>query len=175
MRPVPRTFLVLLATLATLATVGALVATTAPADAAAAAPTVTKTSHEIDVHVGPTAAQTCTVVYDLYTPSSATKATPAPAILSTNGFGGSKDDQADLGQAFAERGYVVLSYSGLGFGGSDCQISLDDPDYDDHHQNGQNYLGLDRDAPDVQGPAQLALVHVRARGQPLPLAAHGRT
>ena len=91
---------------------------------------MTKTSHEIDVHVGPTGAQTCTVVYDLYTPSSATKATPAPAILSTNGFGGSKDDQADLGQAFAERGYVVLSYSGLGFGGSDCQISLDDPDYD---------------------------------------------
>jgi len=127
-RPVPRTFLVLLATLAT---VGGLVATTARADASAtAAPTVTKTSHEIDVHVGPTGAQTCTVVYDLYTPSSATKATPAPAILSTNGFGGSKDDQADLGQAFAERGYVVLSYSGLGFGGSDCQISLDDPDYD---------------------------------------------
>jgi hypothetical protein len=32
---------------------------------------------------------------------------PAPAILTTDGFGGSTDDQADLGQAFAERGYVA--------------------------------------------------------------------
>ena len=129
MRPVRRTSLVLLSVLATL---GAVLVTTAPPGAAAGSTpaTVTKTSHEIDVHVGPTGAQTCTIVYDLYTPSTATKATPAPAILTTNGFGGSKNDQADLGQAFAGRGYVVLSYSGLGFGGSDCTISLDDPDYD---------------------------------------------
>jgi X-Pro dipeptidyl-peptidase (S15 family)/X-Pro dipeptidyl-peptidase C-terminal non-catalytic domain len=132
-RPAPHTSLVLLSALATLS--GVLVLTSPPGAAAESAqavatPTVTKTSHEIDVHVGPAGAQTCTIVYDLYTPSTATAATPAPAILTTNGFGGSKDDQADLGQAFAERGYVVLSYSGLGFGGSDCQISLDDPDYD---------------------------------------------
>ena len=25
---------------------------------------------------------------------------------------------------------MVISYSGLGFGGSDCKITLDDPDYD---------------------------------------------
>ena len=115
---------------------GGVLVTSSPATAAAESPqvattpTVTKASREIDVHVGPDGAQTCTIGYDLYTPSSATAATPAPAILTTNGFGGSKDDQADLGQAFAERGYVVLSYSGLGFGGSDCKISLDDPDYD---------------------------------------------
>jgi ABC-2 type transport system ATP-binding protein len=101
-----------------------------PGAEAAAATTVTVESHEIDVHVGPDGGQTCTIVYDLYRPATATSQTPAPAILTTNGFGGSKDDQADLGQAFAERGYVVLSYSGLGFGGSDCKISLDDPDYD---------------------------------------------
>jgi ABC-2 type transport system ATP-binding protein len=53
-----------------------------------------------------------------------------PAILTTNGFGGSKDDQAGIGKAFAARGYAVLSYSGLGFGGSDCKITLDDPAYD---------------------------------------------
>ena len=53
-----------------------------------------------------------------------------PAILTTNGFGGSKDDQAGIGKAFAGRGYVVLSYSGLGFGGSGCKITLDDPDWD---------------------------------------------
>ncbi len=53
-----------------------------------------------------------------------------PAILTTNGFGGSKDDQAGIGKAFAARGYAVLSYSGLGFGGSACKITLDDPDWD---------------------------------------------
>ena len=53
-----------------------------------------------------------------------------PAVLSTNGFGGSKDDQAGLSKLFATNGYVALSYSGLGFGGSSCKITLDDPDYD---------------------------------------------
>ena len=53
-----------------------------------------------------------------------------PAVLSTNGFGGSKDDQAGLSKLFASNGYVALSYSGLGFGGSSCEITLDDPDYD---------------------------------------------
>ena len=90
-----------------------------------------KLSKEIDVTVGPAGQRkVCTVVFDLYRPSTATRTHRKPAILTTNGFGGSKDDQADLGRAFARRGYVVLSYSGLGFGGSDCKITLDDPDWD---------------------------------------------
>ena len=98
---------------------------------ASTATTVTVQSKEIDVTVGPAGGrQVCTVVFDLYRPSTATRRHPKPAILTTNGFGGSKDDQADLGTAFAKRGYVVLSYSGLGFGGSDCKITLDDPDWD---------------------------------------------
>lgn len=80
----------------------------------------------------------CVVDADLYTPRTATKARPAPAILTTNGFGGSKADQAGMAKAFASRGYVVLSYSGLGFGadpqsgrrGSDCKITLDDREHD---------------------------------------------
>ena len=80
--------------------------------------------------VGPTNATTCDVVGDLYVPDTASPTSRVPAILTTNGFGGSKDDQAGIGKAFAQRGYVVLSYSGLGFGGSDCKITLDDPDYD---------------------------------------------
>ena len=74
--------------------------------------------------------QTCTVDADLYRPATADAGHPAPAILTTNGFGGSKADQAGLGRAFAERGYVVLSYTGLGFPGSGCKISLDDPAVD---------------------------------------------
>lgn len=120
------------ALLGALATSGALVAgTVALAPAATAGPTVTVSTKQIDVIVGPAGERkTCTVVFDLYRPSTATARRPKPAILTTNGFGGSKDDQADLGRAFAARGYVVLSYSGLGFGGSDCKITLDDPDWD---------------------------------------------
>lgn len=109
----------------------ALLALSLGAGAAQAATTV-RTLH-FATKVGPNNDISCDVVGDLYTPSTATKATPAPAILTTNGFGGSKDDQADLGRAFAARGYVVLSYSGLGFGGiggSGCKITLDDRDYD---------------------------------------------
>ncbi len=84
------------------------------------------------------APQTCVVDADLYTPAGVDRAHPAPAILATNGFGGSKADQAGLGIAYARKGYVVLSYSGLGFGssattpgsGSGCKITLDDREHD---------------------------------------------
>jgi len=74
--------------------------------------------------------QVCDVVGLLFTPSTATATTPAPAILTTNGFGGSDSDQVPFAEQEAGLGYVVLSYSGLGFGGSGCKITLDDPDYD---------------------------------------------
>lgn len=74
--------------------------------------------------------QTCTIDADLYKPHSASRAARVPTILTTNGFGGSKADQAGLGVAFAERGYAVLSYTGLGFPDSGCKISLDDPGVD---------------------------------------------
>jgi ABC-2 type transport system ATP-binding protein len=82
------------------------------------------------VTIGPNNDKPCDVVGDLYTPNAASPTTRVPAILTTNGFGGSKDDQAGIGKAFANQGYVVLSYSGLGFGGSGCKITLDDPDWD---------------------------------------------
>jgi ABC-2 type transport system ATP-binding protein len=94
----------------------------------AAEPYTVQTLH-FKVTTGP-ADQVCDIVGDLYTPADASSVNRMPAILTTNGFGGSKDDQAGIGKAFAKRGYVVLSYSGLGFGGSDCKITLDDPDWD---------------------------------------------
>ena len=78
-----------------------------------------------DHRVGPVLEQPKHALVD-----GADKAHPAPAILTTNGFGGSKDGQAAMARAYAKRGYVVLSYSGLGFGGSTCKITLDDRDYD---------------------------------------------
>src|SRR3954454_152560 len=107
----------------------ALLCAFAAAPAALADGYTVKTLHW-DVTVGPNDDQHCDVVGDLYKPDGASAAQRAPAILTTNGFGGSKDDQADMGKLAASRGYVVLSYSGLGFGGSGCKITLDDRDYD---------------------------------------------
>ena len=101
----------------------------AAARADAPPPISVRTLH-FDTVVGPSGDTHCDVVGDLYTPASATATSPAPAILTTNGFGGSKDDQQAMASAMAQRGYVVLSYSGLGFGGSGCRIELDDPDWD---------------------------------------------
>ncbi|MFE6194382.1 CocE/NonD family hydrolase [Streptomyces sp. NPDC057838] len=74
----------------------------------------------------------CTVDADLYRPAGVDRDHPAPAVLGTNGFGGSKSDGSTdtIGKAFAQRGYVSLVYSGLGFGRSGCLVSLDDPDID---------------------------------------------
>lgn len=135
MRPlVPRLAAGLTATAlvaAGLATVlGAVATTTAPAAGAAARPAYTVTTLHFLVHTGADGAQACDVVGDLYLPRDAGPRHRVPAILTTNGFGGSKDDQAGIGKAFARRGYAVLSYSGLGFGGSGCKITLDDPDTD---------------------------------------------
>lgn len=110
--------------------VSALVAGLVAAPGVAADPAFTVQTMHFDVLAGPGAGQHCDIVGDLYTPASASAEHPVPAILTTNGFGGSKDDQAGIGRLAASNGYVVLSYSGLGFGGSGCKITLDDPDWD---------------------------------------------
>jgi predicted acyl esterase len=118
---------------AALSTAGVAAAVTLTADATAsqaAAPAVTVRTLHFEVHVGPDNSTTCDVIGDLYTPRGASPRHRVPAILTTNGFGGSKDDQKGIGEAFARRGYEVLSYSGLGFGGSGCKITLDDPQWD---------------------------------------------
>ena len=105
-----------------------------PAAAQSAAPTVEVVPLEFTVLAGPDDRE-CTVLGDLYVPSTATAASPAAAIMATNGFGGGKDDAGERGNAtvaqhYAERGYVGLSYSGLGFGGSGCEITLDQREWD---------------------------------------------
>lgn len=103
-----------------------------PAHAAAADPGYSLTALRFTVPVDGGPEPTCTVDADLYQPDGVSAANPAPALLTTNGFGGSKDDSGTAAVAadFAARGYVVLAYSGLGFGQSSCPISLDDPAID---------------------------------------------
>ena len=86
----------------------------------------------VGVRIGPENDQTCVIDADLYLPDTASRTSRKPAILTTNGFGGSKDDsnQSAVGRGFVKHGYVVLSYTGLGFPNSGCKITLDDPDYD---------------------------------------------
>lgn len=93
---------------------------------ASAADRYSVTALEFTVRAGD---RSCTVDADLYRPAGVDARHPAPAVLATNGFGGSKSDGSTdvIGRAFAERGYVGLVYSGLGFGKSGCLITLDDP------------------------------------------------
>jgi predicted acyl esterase len=115
---------------ATALTAAAASAVVGAGPTSAAIPKYTVRTLHFLVHTGPKGGTPCDIVGDLYTPRGASRTHRVPAILTTNGFGGSKNDQAGLGKAFASRGYEVLSYSGLGFGGSGCKITLDDPDYD---------------------------------------------
>jgi ABC-2 type transport system ATP-binding protein len=84
------------------------------------------------VHVGPDHNETCDIDGDLYVPEGVDSAHRAPAILTTNGFAGSKTSVMPAGFAryFAGHGYVVLDYSGLGNGKSGCKATLDDPQWD---------------------------------------------
>ncbi|MGN6161775.1 MAG: alpha/beta fold hydrolase [Marmoricola sp.] len=100
---------------------------TASADTA---PAYTVQTLHFAVNIGPAPQQTCDIVGDVYVPATASRDNKVPAILTTNGFGGSKADQAGFAAYAASHGYAVLSYSGLGFGGSTCKITLDDPAYD---------------------------------------------
>lgn len=55
------------------------------------------------------------------------KKLPAPAILIAHGFGGSKDSVASDAQYFADKGFVVLTWTARGFGKSTGQISMNAP------------------------------------------------
>ena len=74
---------------------------------------------------------TCEIDADLYVPRGVSARRPGPALLTTNGFGGTKEDQADYAQSFGHHGYVTLAYTGLGFvDGDGCPITLDDREHD---------------------------------------------
>ena len=66
-------------------------AAAAPGAAADSSPPYTKISDQTTraTGLGPNGDQYCDVVYDLYVPSAASPSSPVPAVLTTNGFGGS--------------------------------------------------------------------------------------
>ncbi|WP_395365384.1 CocE/NonD family hydrolase [Streptomyces sp. YH02] len=125
-RAVPRSRKVLALVAGAAALAGPLTLAT-PASGAEASYSVTPLRFTVEA-----GGRSCVVDADLYRPAGVDAGHPAPAVLATNGFGGSKSDGSTdaIGRAFAERGYVGLVYSGLGFGASGCLISLDDPEID---------------------------------------------
>ncbi|MFI5880139.1 CocE/NonD family hydrolase [Streptomyces sp. NPDC051554] len=130
---------------------------------AAAAGQYTVTALKFTVPAG---GRDCTVDADLYRPAGVDRAHPAPAVLATNGFGGSKSDGSTdaIGKAFAQRGYVGLVYSGLGFGRSGCLVSLDDPDIDGRAASGLiDFLAGTRAADDG---TRADFVTLDAKGDP---------
>jgi putative CocE/NonD family hydrolase len=138
-----------LAALTATAALTAPLLTTTPAQAAGPGYTVKSLTFTLPVDGG--SESRCVVDADLYQPAGVDHAHPAPAILTTNGFGGSKaDGQTDaIAKAFAARGYVALAYSGLGFGKSGCRISLDDPRIDGEAASGLvSFLGGTKAADD---------------------------
>ena len=110
---------------------GAIIVATCTAGAAPAlAAEPVKKELTFDVTVGPKDDTECKITANLFTPAGASKTDPVPAVMGTNGFGGSKAEFDTLGATYAKRGYAFLAYSGLGFGNSGCKITLDDPDFD---------------------------------------------
>ncbi|MFD4870959.1 alpha/beta hydrolase, partial [Streptomyces sp. NPDC058412] len=53
-----------------------------------------------------------------------------PAVLLGHGFGGSKDDVREQAERLARDGYAVMTWSARGFGRSEGQIGLNDPEHE---------------------------------------------
>jgi ABC-2 type transport system ATP-binding protein len=71
------------------------------------------------------------IVYTLHLPDGASAANPAPAVLITHGWGGSRQTTpSSFSQRLLERGYAVLSWDQRGFGESGGQVEIDDPDFE---------------------------------------------
>jgi ABC-2 type transport system ATP-binding protein len=81
---------------------------------------------------GPPGSPEIALEYDLYVPAGASAADPRPAIVMTNGFGGSKDipEITSTANLLVRQGYLVLAYSAAGFGQSGGCISLQSIDRD---------------------------------------------
>ncbi|GAA2757416.1 alpha/beta fold hydrolase [Actinopolymorpha rutila] len=84
----------------------------------------------VTVRTGPRGDRPVRLDTRLYVPSSATAGRPAPAVLLAHGLGGTKDSVAGQARDLVRHGYVVLTWTAEGFGGSGGQIHLDSPDWE---------------------------------------------
>ena len=154
----------------------AVVTAAAPPAVAAEAPPYATTDLTVPVVDGPADDNAVEIDARLYLPPAASAATPQPAMLITNGFGLSKDadEVTSLADFFARAGYVVLAYSGQGFGESTGCISLDSADYD--VKDARQLIDVLEKRPEVLKDAAGAVVGIvggsYGGGLQGPLAAH---
>lgn len=114
------------------AAAAALLLALVPVVPASAAEQPTQPDGAATVVNGPAGTPEITLEYDLYVPDGASAADPRPAIVMTNGFGGSKDipEVTSTANFLVRQGYVVLTYTAAGFGGSGGCITLESIDRD---------------------------------------------
>lgn len=124
--------------------------------------TATPEAITFDLLTGPDRDLPVTIDADLWRPDSATATNPAPAIVLQHGYGNDKaaDEMLTNAAYFSSHGYVVVSISTQGFGGSTGCIALDSIDYD-----GANTIGIidwlatqDYVATDAEGDPKVALM-----------------
>src|SRR4051812_42783933 len=107
----------------------------------------------------------------LYLPA----ATPAPAVLLSQGFGGDKSSLDREARSFAGHGYVVLTYSARGFGRSGGLIHFASPSYE--VRDGKrliDYLSALKQIKRVGGKPQIAAAGGSDGGSPIPLLSDRR-
>ncbi|XGP77324.1 alpha/beta fold hydrolase [Actinokineospora auranticolor] len=119
-RPRPRQVITTLVVVA-LATAGLVWA-----NAGGDPPPVTTRAQLLTLQSGPDRDEPVRLDTTLYLPET----TPAPAVLVAHGFGGTKDSVEQDARELAQRGFVALAWSARGFGRSEGQIGLNDPDYE---------------------------------------------
>ncbi len=96
---------------------------------------VTETPLEVPVRAEASEATGDTVTLDasVFTPTDGTGEDSEgrhAAVVLAHGFGGSKADLAEQARDVAAEGYVVVTYTARGFGGSGGLIHLNSPDYE---------------------------------------------
>lgn len=115
-----------------------------------------------DLMTGPGGDLPVTIDADLWRPDDASAANPMPAVVHQHGYGGTKDNAESVTNAayFASHGYVVVTVTTQGFGGSTGCIGLDSIHYD-----GSNVIGIvdwlaeqDYVATDAAGDPQVGLL-----------------
>jgi ABC-2 type transport system ATP-binding protein len=122
-RPRPhRVRWLLLGLVVVLAVVGVVLWSSRPAQT----PAIRTQNLFIPVVDGPAHDQHVRLDASVYLPAS----TPAPAVLISPGFGGTKTSLDGQARELAQQGFVVLTYTPRGFGASTGLIGLNSPDYE---------------------------------------------
>jgi ABC-2 type transport system ATP-binding protein len=70
------------------------------------------------------------IVISVYKPATASAASPAPVILHSHGWGGSRTSSAGAFRTELDRGYGVVSIDQRGHGASGGQANVEDPEFE---------------------------------------------